>query len=94
MPARKTSRAQEKRRVVNRQVRSSTRTAVKKAVRLLDAKTDATAEVLHAVSALDRAGARLTRLDGIRYAIISDNWRLSRDLSVNYLATAVLDWQP
>ena len=58
MPARKTSRGQEKRRVVNRQVRSSTRTAVKKAARLLDAKTDATAEVLHAVSALDRAGTK------------------------------------
>ena len=38
--------------------------------------------------ALEGAGARLTGLAGISYDILSDEWRLSRDLSVNYLASA------
>ena len=57
MPAEKTERAQERRRIVNRRVRSSSRTAVKKAYRLLNdgEQTEAEAAVGKAVSALDRA---------------------------------------
>lgn len=56
MPAKKTARVQERRRIVNRRVRSSTRTAVKKAVRALNTNSEAAgASVLTAVSRLDRA---------------------------------------
>ncbi len=40
--------------------------------------------------AVERAGARLTALDGMSYDLLADEWRLSRDLSVNYLATAAI----
>ena len=56
MPAKKAARVQERRRIVNRRVRSSTRTAVKKAVRALNVGSDtAGGAVLTAVSRLDRA---------------------------------------
>ncbi|MCY4582164.1 MAG: 30S ribosomal protein S20 [Chloroflexi bacterium] len=56
MPAKKAARIQERRRIVNRRVRSSTRTAVKKAVRALNTSSDtAGGAVLTAVSRLDRA---------------------------------------
>jgi small subunit ribosomal protein S20 len=57
LPAEKSARAQERRRKSNRLVRSSTRTIVKKAERLVD-QGDATGgalEVARATSALDRA---------------------------------------
>lgn len=56
MPAKKTARSQERRRVANRLVRSSTRTTVKKAVRAVaSGAEDASATVLAATSLLDRA---------------------------------------
>ena len=56
MPAKKAARVQERRRIVNRRVRSSTRTAVKKAVRALNTGSDTVGgAVLTAVSRLDRA---------------------------------------
>ncbi|MYA51753.1 MAG: 30S ribosomal protein S20 [Chloroflexi bacterium] len=56
MPAKKAARVQERRRIVNRRVRSSTRTAVKKAVRALNTHNEAAGSaVLTAVSRLDRA---------------------------------------
>ena len=56
MPAMKTAKVQERRRIVNRRVRASTRTAVKKAVRALrSGRDDANAAVLTAASKLDRA---------------------------------------
>ena len=56
MPAKKAARVQERRRIVNRRVRSSTRTAVKKAVRALNTTSEAAGgAVLMAVSRLDRA---------------------------------------
>ena len=56
MPAKKAARVQERRRVINRRVRSSTRTAVKKAVRALNTNSEAAGSaVLTAVSRLDRA---------------------------------------
>lgn len=56
MPAKKAARVQERRRIVNRRVRSSTRTAVKKAVRALNTGSEAAGgAVLTAVSRLDRA---------------------------------------
>lgn len=56
MPAKKAARVQERRRIVNRRVRSSTRTAVKKAVRALNTGNEAAGSaVLTAVSRLDRA---------------------------------------
>lgn len=56
MPAKKAARVQERRRIVNRRVRSSTRTAVKKAVRALNTNSEAAGgAVLTAVSRLDRA---------------------------------------
>ena len=59
MPAQKAARVQERRRIVNRRVRSSTRTAVKKAVRTLNSGSDAAGSaVLTAVSRLDRAVAK------------------------------------
>ena len=56
MPAKKVARVQERRRIVNRRVRSSTRTAVKRAVRALNDNSEmAGGAVLSAVSRLDRA---------------------------------------
>ena len=56
MPAKKAARVQERRRIVNRRVRSSMRTAVKKAVRALNTNSEAAGgAVLTAVSRLDRA---------------------------------------
>lgn len=56
MPAKKAARVQERRRIVNRRVRSSTRTAVKRAVRTLNTNNEAAgAAVAAAVSRLDRA---------------------------------------
>ena len=59
MPAKKVARAQERRRIVNRRVRSSMRTAVKKAVRALNTNSEsAGSTVLTAVSKLDRAASK------------------------------------
>jgi len=60
LPAKKTARAQERKRIINRTIRSSTRTAVKKAVAAIaSGDTDqATATVAAAVSALDRAATK------------------------------------
>ena len=57
MPAKKTRRAQERRRIINRHVRSSSRTTVKKAYRVLGTQDEAQAVVAvgEAVRALDRA---------------------------------------
>ena len=56
MPAKKAARVQERRRLVNRRVRSSTRTAVKRAVRALNTNSESSGSaVLTAVSKLDRA---------------------------------------
>jgi small subunit ribosomal protein S20 len=57
LPAAKTTRAQERRRIANRRVRSSSRTVVKKAVRAMDGgdTSEATTAVGSAISALDRA---------------------------------------
>ncbi len=56
MPAIKTAKVQERRRIVNRRVRSSMRTAVKKAARALrSGGEDAEAAVHAATSKLDRA---------------------------------------
>lgn len=41
--------------------------------------------------ALDRAGARLTALSGMSYDVLSGEWRLSKDLSVNYLTSAEME---
>jgi small subunit ribosomal protein S20 len=60
LPAGKTARAQERKRVINRQVRSSSRTAVKKAlIAIASAESDvATAVVGKAISGLDRASTK------------------------------------
>lgn len=60
MPAKKAVRVQQRRRVVNRQVRSRTRTAVKKAVRTLQrgGADESAAAVGAAVSRLDRAAVK------------------------------------
>ncbi len=60
MPAKKTARVQERRRVANRRVRSTTRTAVRKAVRAMDVgeAAEAATAVVQAVSALDRADTK------------------------------------
>lgn len=59
MPAKKTARAQERKRVINRRVRSSSRTAVKKAVGLLqDGSADAKPAVVSAISSLDKAARK------------------------------------
>jgi len=60
LPAGKTARAQERKRIINRQVRSSSRTAVKKAfAAIAHAETDvATAAVSKALSGLDRAATK------------------------------------
>ena len=56
MPAIKTTRVQERRRLVNRRVRSSTRTAVKKALRALRSGGEGAGPAVHAAaSKLDRA---------------------------------------
>ena len=57
MPAEKTARAQDRRRKINRVVRSSTRTYVKKAELLIKQENsdETVAAVAQAVSALDRA---------------------------------------
>lgn len=60
MPAKKTARAQERRRVRNRRVRSSTRTAIRRAIQAIEgpAPAEAPAVVAHAISALDRAATK------------------------------------
>jgi len=60
LPAGKTARAQERKRIINRQVRSSSRTAVKKAIiAIAGAESDvATAAVGKALSGLDRAATK------------------------------------
>ena len=60
MPAAKTTRAQERRRVIKRQVRSSTRTAVKKAVKAVELKEAGNGAELTAtaISLLDRASTK------------------------------------
>ena len=60
MPSEKSARVQERRRIVNRRVRSSSRTAVKKAYRLVQGgeRPEAEAAVGQAVSALDRAASK------------------------------------
>ncbi len=59
MPAKKAARVQERRRIVNRRVRSSMRTAVKRAVRALNTNNEAAGSaVLTAVSRLDRAASK------------------------------------
>ncbi|MEK9658851.1 MAG: 30S ribosomal protein S20 [Chloroflexota bacterium] len=59
MPAKKTARVQERRRVENRRVRSATRTAVKKArAAITDAPTEAGAVVTAATAGLDRAASK------------------------------------
>mgnify|MGYP006116076843 FL=1 len=56
MPAKKTARSQERRRIANRKTRSSTRTAFKKASRLIKSGAEeAAASVTAAVRLLDRA---------------------------------------
>ncbi len=60
MPAKKTARAQERKRIINRTIRSSTRTSVKKALAAIaggDAD-QAKTTVMSAVSALDRAATK------------------------------------
>ena len=60
MPAKKTARAQERKRIINRTIRSRTRTAVKKAVAAIASgdADQATATVAAAVSTLDRAATK------------------------------------
>ena len=59
LPAKKTARVQERKRVINRRVRSTSRTAVKKAVSLLaDRDPQAGGAVMSAVSTLDRAAQK------------------------------------
>ncbi len=56
MPATKAARVQERRRVINRLVRTRTRTAVKRAVVAIASEpTEATTIVAIAISSLDRA---------------------------------------
>ena len=38
--------------------------------------------------ALEAGGASLTALDGVRYDVLTDDWRLTPNVSVNYLAIA------
>lgn len=59
MPASKAARVQERRRVINRLVRTSSRTAVKRAVAAIAAEpAEAAATVGTAISALDRAATK------------------------------------
>lgn len=60
MPAKKTARVQERKRIINRDVRSSTRTAVKKAIQLIDegSNENSVQAVKLATSKLDRAASK------------------------------------
>ena len=60
MPASKSARVQERRRIINRRVRTATRTAVKKATGSLSRGADeqAAANVRTAISKLDRATSK------------------------------------
>ena len=59
MPAKKTARTQVRRRTINRTLRSGSRTAVKKADRLIRVGADeATSAVTAAISTLDRAASK------------------------------------
>ena len=60
MPAKKTARAQERKRTINRTIRSSTRTSVKKALAVIadGEPNQAKNAVTAAVSALDRAATK------------------------------------
>ena len=59
LPAGKSARVQERRRIINRVTRSSSRTAVKKAERMVQqGETEAVSAVTSAVSALDRAARK------------------------------------
>ena len=59
MPAGKSARVQERRRIINRVTRSSSRTAVKKAERMVQqGEAEAASAVTAAVSALDRAARK------------------------------------
>ena len=60
MPAEKTARVQRRRQIINRRVRSSSRTAVKRAERLIQTGGGDTAAeaVMSAVSALDKAAQK------------------------------------
>lgn len=59
MPAIKAARVQERRRVINRLVRTRTRTAVKRAVVAIATEpTEATPIVASAISSLDRAATK------------------------------------
>ena len=84
MPAKKVARVQERRRVINRQVRSSTRTAVKKAVRLLTTGSEESAGAVQtAVSKLDRAASK-----GVihRNAVARSKSRLMKRLNASQAA--------
>ncbi len=84
MPAKKVARVQERRRVINRQVRSSTRTAVKKAVRLLTTGNEESAGAVQtAVSKLDRAASK-----GVihRNAVARSKSRLMKRLNASQAA--------
>ena len=59
MPAEKAARVQERRRVINRLVRTRTRTAVKRAVDAIATEpTEATEIVINAIRSLDRASTK------------------------------------
>ncbi len=60
LPAKKTARAQERKRIINRTIRSSTRTSVKKALAAIASGDgdQAKTTVASAVSALDRAATK------------------------------------
>lgn len=59
MPAEKAARVQERRRVINRLVRTRTRTAVKRAVDAIATEaTEAAAIVTNAIRSLDRAATK------------------------------------
>ena len=59
MPASKSVRVQERRRVINRLVRTRSRTAVKRAAAAIASEpTEAAAAVVSAISALDRAAVK------------------------------------
>ena len=38
--------------------------------------------------ALEAGGAKLGALDGVGYDVLTDEWKLTRSLSVNYMAVA------
>jgi small subunit ribosomal protein S20 len=59
LPAEKAARVQERRRVINRLVRTRTRTAVKRAVDAIATEpTEATEIVINAIRSLDRASTK------------------------------------